>query len=99
MDLMQEPRTRSTARCVDRATECHLSAHADGWHYGLVAELEEYGIALWLRWHGTTEVALVVLPDCPVAAPGPGGDGCCLFAGHAGQHTWQDTLERGSCAS
>jgi hypothetical protein len=49
----------------------------------------EYGTALWLRWAGP-DVGLVVLPDCPVAGQGPDGEGCCLFADHAAQHTWEE---------
>ncbi|MER6089601.1 hypothetical protein [Streptomyces bluensis] len=66
-----------------------MSAHDDGEHYGLLDDASEYGTALWLRWRGSTEVELVVLPDCPVVAPGPDGDGCCLFADHFEQHSWE----------
>lgn len=99
LDLVREARERSAAECVDRAVQCHLSTHNGDEHYGLLGDLVEYGIALWLRWRERTEVDLVVLPDCPVAAPEPGGDGCCLFAGHTEQHTWEDVLEEVSCPS
>ncbi|MFS8364849.1 hypothetical protein [Streptomyces sp. CWNU-52B] len=76
--------------------QCQLSAHDDGEHYGLLDDLGEYGTALWLRWSGRTDVDLAVLPDCPVAAPGADGEGCCLFAGHAEQHSWEDVAEEAS---
>ncbi|MFE5711432.1 hypothetical protein ACFQ7J_11490 [Streptomyces sp. NPDC056501] len=98
-DLAQEARERSAAECVDRAVQCQLSAHDDGEHYGLLDDLGEYGTALWLRWQERTEVGLVVLPDCPVVAPGPDGEGCCLFACHTELHTWENTLEEVSCPS
>ncbi|MFJ6786232.1 hypothetical protein [Streptomyces angustmyceticus] len=97
LDLVQEAREKSSAAYVDRAVQCQLSAHDDGEHYGLLAEVGEYGAALWLRWRGTTAVGLGVLPDCPVVAPGSDGDGCCLFAGHTERHTWEDVLEEVSC--
>ncbi|WP_308376546.1 hypothetical protein [Streptomyces sp. ISL-99] len=84
---------------MDRAVQCQLSAHGDGEHYGLLDDLGEYATALWLRWQERTDVDLVVLPDCPVVTPGPDGEGCCLFAGHTKQHTWEDTLEEVSCTS
>jgi hypothetical protein len=99
LDLAREARERSAAECVDRAVQCQLSAHGDGEHYGLLDDLGEYATALWLRWQEKTDVDLVVLPDCPVVAPGPDGEGCCLFAGHTKQHTWEDTLEEVSCPS
>ncbi|MFE9302540.1 hypothetical protein [Streptomyces sp. NPDC006856] len=98
LDLAREARERSAAPQVDSAVQCQLSAH-DGEHYGLLADAGAYGTALWLRWHGTDEAELVVLPDCPVAAPGPDGEGCCLFADHAMQHTWEDALEEVSCTN
>ncbi|WP_440578895.1 hypothetical protein [Streptomyces sp. AC154] len=87
----------SAAPYVDRAVQCQLSAHDKGEHFGLLTDACAYGTALWLRWHGTDEAGLVVLPDCAVAAPVPDGDGCCLFADHAKRHTWEDTLEEVSC--
>ncbi|MDQ0934513.1 hypothetical protein [Streptomyces turgidiscabies] len=99
LDLVQEARGRSAAECVDRAVQCQLSAHDDGEHYGLLDDVGEYGTALWLRWLGRAEVELVVLPDCPVVAPGLDGEGCCLFADHTERHTWEDTLEAVSCTS
>ncbi|MCJ1680572.1 hypothetical protein MTF65_25130 [Streptomyces sp. APSN-46.1] len=99
LDLAREARERSAAECVDRAVQCQLSTHDDGEHYGLLDDLGEYGTALWLRWHGRTEAELVGRADCPVVAPGPDGEGCCLFAGHAEQHTWEDALEEASCTS
>ncbi|MEU5228435.1 SDR family oxidoreductase [Streptomyces anulatus] len=50
---------------LDRAVQCHLSAHEGDEHYGRLAELDQYGTALWLRWHGS-DVDVAVLPDCPV---------------------------------
>ncbi|ARH91748.1 MULTISPECIES: hypothetical protein [Streptomyces] len=98
LDLMREARERSAAECVDRAVQCQLAPHDDGEHHGLLGgDLDEYGTALWLRWRGGTEVELVVLPDCPVVAPGPDGEGCCLFAGHAGRHTWDGTADEAPC--
>ncbi|MGW7363876.1 hypothetical protein ACWGI8_10695 [Streptomyces sp. NPDC054841] len=97
LDLLREARERSTSGCVDSAVQCQLSAHEDGEHYGLLDDLD-YGTALWLRWH-EAELGLVVLPDCPAVAPGPDGEGCCLFAGHTEQHTWEDALEEASCTS
>ncbi|GAB3958910.1 hypothetical protein GCM10028832_16530 [Streptomyces sparsus] len=93
LDLAGRTRELSPSGSVDSAVQCQLSTHDDGWHYGLLDDLGEYGTALWLRWLGSAEVKLTVLPDCPVAAPGPDGEGCCLFAGHAHQHTWDDTRE------
>ncbi|MGA5002705.1 hypothetical protein ACPCB7_32345 [Streptomyces arboris] len=40
-----------------------------------------------------------MLPDCPVTAPGPDGEGCCLLADHAKQHTREDTLEEIPCTN
>ncbi|MEW1700012.1 hypothetical protein [Streptomyces sp. NPDC091278] len=79
--------------------QCQLSAHDDGEHFGLLADVGEYGTALWIRWPGTTALELAVLPDCPAAAPGPDGEGCCLFADHAEQHTWENALEEVPCPS
>ncbi|GGY32382.1 hypothetical protein GCM10010342_19080 [Streptomyces anulatus] len=62
-------------------------------HYGLLAELGQYGTALWLRWHGS-DVDVAVLPDCPVigtgSGSGSGGDACGLFAGHVERHSWAE---------
>ncbi|MFE6000063.1 hypothetical protein ACFQ6C_24885 [Streptomyces sp. NPDC056454] len=99
LDLAKEAREKSTARYIDRAAQCQLSAHDEGEHFGLLTDTGAYGTALWLRWHGTDEAELVVLPDCPVAAPVFDGEGCCLFADHAEQHTWEDALEEVSCTS
>ncbi|MFI1161606.1 hypothetical protein [Streptomyces sioyaensis] len=88
MDLAREARARSASKCVDSAVQCQLSAHQGGEHYGFLDD-PEYGTALWLRWRGT-EVDLVVLSDCPVVGPGPDGEGCCLFADHVEQHTWEE---------
>ncbi|MFF2567492.1 hypothetical protein [Streptomyces sp. NPDC058084] len=97
LGLAREGWEKSAAEYIDGAVQCQLPAHDAGDHYGLLADVGEYGTALWLRWHGRGEVELVVLPDCPVAAPGPDGEGCCLFADHADQHTWEDALEEASC--
>jgi hypothetical protein len=99
LDLAKEAREKSTAKYIDRAVRCQLSAHYEGEHFGLLTDASAYGTALWLRWHGTDEAELVVLPDCLVAAPVPDGEGCCLFADHAKQHTWEDALEEVSCTS
>ncbi|WP_043972668.1 hypothetical protein [Streptomyces microflavus] len=99
LDLAREAREKSAATYIDRAVQCQLSAHDEGEHFGLLTDVSAYATALWLRWHGTDEADQVVLPDCPVAAPGPDGEGCCLFADHAKQHTWEDALEEVSCTS
>ncbi|WSX29165.1 hypothetical protein OG520_19705 [Streptomyces sp. NBC_00984] len=99
LDLTRQAREKSAATYIDRAVQCQLTAHDDGEHFGLLTDACAYGTALWLRWHGTTEAEIVVRPDCPVAAPGPDGEGCCLFADHAKQHTWEDTLEEVPCTS
>ncbi|NUV67023.1 hypothetical protein G6W57_07855 [Streptomyces sp. CAI-121] len=98
LGLVQEARQLTPAGCVDRAVQCQLSVHEGDEHYGLLAELDEYGSALWLRWRAPW-MNLVVLRDCSVAAPRPDGDGCCLFAGHPEQHTWEATPEEASCIS
>ncbi|WP_137229953.1 hypothetical protein [Streptomyces sp. BPSDS2] len=98
MDLALEARQLAPAGSFDRAVQCQLSAHEGDEHYGLLAELDEYGTALWLRRHGP-HVALAVLRDCPVTGSGPDGEGCCLFAGHPEQHTWEDAQEEVSCTS
>ncbi|MEU2248518.1 hypothetical protein [Streptomyces sp. NPDC019224] len=99
LGLAREAREDPTVDHVDGAVRCQLSAHDDGDHFGLLSDDGSYGTALWLRWYGTDEAELVVLSDCPVAAPGPDGEGCCLFAGHAKQHTWEDTPEEVPCTS
>lgn len=99
LGLAREAHEKSTAPYVDTAVQCRLSAHSEGEHFGLLTDNGAYGTALWLRWHGAGEAELVVLPDCPVAAPGPDGDGCCLFVDHAQQHTWEDTPEEVPCTS
>ncbi|MGW4227460.1 hypothetical protein ACWEG1_28830 [Streptomyces bauhiniae] len=78
---------------VDGASRCQLSTHDDNEHYGLLDDTGERGTALWLRWSGTVDVELVVLADCQAVSRRVDGEGCCLFTGHAGQHTWEDTLE------
>ncbi|MFJ3503952.1 MULTISPECIES: hypothetical protein [unclassified Streptomyces] len=99
LDLGREARERLAVDHVDRAVQCQLSAHDNGDHFGLISDTGPYGTALWLRWCDTGEAALVVLPDCPVAAPGPDGEGCCLFVDHAKQHTWEETPEEVPCTS
>ncbi|MFF8566923.1 hypothetical protein ACF06N_18385 [Streptomyces albidoflavus] len=74
---------------MDRVVRCQLAAHGAGPHHGFLDDLGTYGTALWLRWDGAGEVGLAALPDCPAAAPGSDPDACCLFAGHAGGHTWE----------
>ncbi len=96
-DLAREARGRSVSGCVDSAVQCQLCTHREGQHYGFLDDLE-YGTALWFRWDGS-DVELVVLPDCPVAAQEPDREGCCLFADHAEQHTWEDTVEEAPCTS
>ncbi|MBP0457495.1 hypothetical protein [Streptomyces montanisoli] len=94
--LAWEAREGWAAECVDTAVRCQLPTHGEGTeHFGLLGDLGEYGTALWLRWRGKTEVDLAILLDCPVSAPGPDGEGCCLFVGHTEQHTWVDTPEEG----
>ncbi|MCH0542177.1 hypothetical protein I3F58_22020 [Streptomyces sp. MUM 203J] len=99
LDLAWEAQERSATPYIDRAVQCQLSAHDEGGHCGLLTDAAAYGTALWVRWHGPDETELVVLPDCPVTASGPDGEGCCLFADHAKQHTWEDALEEASCTS
>ncbi|MER5965946.1 hypothetical protein [Streptomyces sp. NPDC002057] len=97
LDLAREAREKSAATYIDRAVQCQLSAHGEGEHFGLLTDAGAYGTALWLRWHGADQAQLFLLHDCPVAAPGPEGEGCCLFADHAEQHTWEGDLEEVSC--
>ncbi|MCX0244325.1 hypothetical protein [Streptomyces drozdowiczii] len=99
LDLAREAREKSAAPYGDTAVQCQLSAHDEGEHLGLLTDNGVYGTALLLRWHGADAVQLVGLPDSPVAAPGPGGDGCCLFADHTQQHTWEDAPEEAPCTS
>lgn len=87
LDLAREAREKSVVAYIDRAVRCQLSAHEAGEHFSLLTDADVYGTALWLCWHGPDEAELVVLPDCPVAAPRPDSDGCRLFAGHTAQHT------------
>ncbi|TGN78128.1 hypothetical protein E5083_13150 [Streptomyces bauhiniae] len=94
LDLMREAQEELTGDHVDRAVQCQLSTH-DGDHFGLLGDDGMRGTALWLRWHGMSEAELVVLPDCPEL----GGEGCCLFADHAEQHTWEGTQGEAPCAS
>lgn len=98
LDLTREARKKSASGCVDSAVQCQLSVHGDDEHYGLLGD-SEYGTALWLRWRGRADVELTVLPDCPLVGPEPDGEGCCLFADHAEQHTWQDSREESPCTS
>lgn len=98
-DLVREAREMSAVTHIDRAVRCQLSAHDEGEHFGLLTDVDAYGTALWLRWWESDEAELVVLRDCPVAAPGPDGDGCRLFVDHTAHHTWEDVLEEFSCAS
>ncbi|MFC9795242.1 hypothetical protein ACFVJI_21600 [Streptomyces sp. NPDC127584] len=99
LDLLTEVREKQSVDHVDRAVQCQLSTHDGGHHFGLLSDAESYGTARWLRWCGTGEAEPVVLPDCPVTAPGPDGEACCLFADHTTQHTWEDALEGVSCIS
>ncbi|WP_037801399.1 hypothetical protein [Streptomyces sp. LaPpAH-108] len=99
LDLLREAQRKSAPECADSAVQCQLATHDDGEHYGLLHDVGEYGFALWLRWCGSTDVESVALPDCPAIAPGPDGEGCCLFVGHIERHTWEDTLEEISCTS
>ncbi|MFD4373415.1 hypothetical protein [Streptomyces sp. NPDC058486] len=99
LDLAREAQEKSAAPYIDKAVQCQLSTHDDGEHFGLLTDADAYGTALWLRWRGPHETELVVLPDCPVAGPEPDGEGCCLFADHTNQHTWEDALEEVACTS
>ncbi|WP_223774229.1 hypothetical protein [Streptomyces sp. 135] len=92
LDLARQAREEAASGCIDSAVQCQLPVHEGSDHYGFLDDLE-YGTALWLRWCGTREVRLVVLPDCPVIGPRPDEEGCFLFADHAEQHTWEDTTE------
>ncbi|MFE2290588.1 hypothetical protein [Streptomyces sp. NPDC059452] len=98
LELAREAGEKSAVTHIDRAVRCQLSVHDEGEHFGLLTDTGAYGTALWLRWCGTGEAELVVLPDCPVATPGPDGDGCRLFADHTAQHTWESALEEVPCA-
>ncbi|MEU6482409.1 hypothetical protein [Streptomyces sp. NPDC046887] len=84
LDLMRE----AAERDMDRSVQCQLGAHGDGEHFGLLDDEQEYGTALWLRWRGE-QSSLAVLADCPAVGSGPGKEGCGLFAGHGGPHTWE----------
>ncbi|MFJ4032285.1 hypothetical protein [Streptomyces griseoluteus] len=90
LHLAREALEKWSADCVDAALQCQLSTHDHGEHYGLIDDSGERGTALWLRWNGRSEVELLTLPDCPAATPGPDSEGCCLFAHHTGQHSWED---------
>lgn len=93
LGLAREARQKSVSGWVDAAVQCQLVTHDDVEHFGLLDDLGAYNTALWLRWRGRTDAELLVLADCPVVAPGPDGEGCCLFVGHTERHTWQDTQE------
>lgn len=97
IELAKDARLLAPDAPLDRAVRCHLSAHEGDEHYGLLAELDQYGTALWLRWHGS-DVDVAVLPDCPVTGSGSGsgssGDACCLFAGHVERHSWEGATPR-----
>ncbi|MFB7518354.1 hypothetical protein [Streptomyces sp. NPDC056144] len=99
LDLAREAREKSAVTYIDSAVQCQLSTHDESDHFGLLTDSGAYGTALWLRWHGPDVAELVTLPDCPVAAPGSDGEGCCLFADHIARHTWEDELEEVSCTS
>lgn len=99
LDLEREARSKAPGGHLDRAVQCHLSTHEGDEHYGFLTELDEYGTALWLRWYGEAKVQTVALPDCPALSAGANGDGCCLFAGHVQQHTWEAAQEMASSAS
>lgn len=77
---------------ADRTVQCQLANHQSGDHYGFLDDTGTYGAARWLRWQRHSEPSMSVLPDCPVVAPGPDGEGCCLFSGHSGEHTWEGSL-------
>ncbi|CAM5243888.1 hypothetical protein NEH83_19225 [Streptomyces sp. JUS-F4] len=97
LNLAKQARRKMPHAYLDRVVPCHLPTHEADDHHGLLTELDEYGAALWLRWRGEADVELAVLPDCPAVRTGLDGDGCCLFAGHVEQHTWEDTEETASC--
>ncbi|MGQ4446400.1 hypothetical protein ACN6LK_006556 [Streptomyces griseus] len=97
LDLAREAREKVAVPYIGKAVQCQLSENDAGEHFGLLTDTGAYGTALWLRWYGTDETQLIVLPDCPVVAPGPDGERCCLFTDHAKQHTWEDAPEEGSC--
>lgn len=87
--LLREAWGRAASGCVDRVVRCQLALHDVGPHHGFLDDLAAYGTALWLRWDGADDVALVGVADCPVVAARPDGDACCLFAGHGGAHAWE----------
>ncbi|WP_189820937.1 hypothetical protein [Streptomyces finlayi] len=82
---------KASARCgqplADGWVRCDLSEHEEGEHFGLIDSLHR-GYALWAKW-ADAEVELAELGDCDVTQPAPARDGCCLFAGHGGGHTWE----------
>ncbi|MFG3124235.1 hypothetical protein ACGFYO_19825 [Streptomyces sp. NPDC048201] len=88
LDMWREARERSPSGHVDRAVQCQLSEHRTGDHHGFLDDAE-YATASWLRW-SSTGAELVVLADCPVTSTGAPAEGCCLFGGHGGRHTWDE---------
>nr|WP_308288154.1 hypothetical protein [Streptomyces corallincola] len=96
--MAREARERSSAPYIDGAVQCQLAPHENDEHYGFLADLSAYGTALWLHWTGSTKATLAALSDCPVSAPAPDGDGCCLFGGHGGRHTWESEQKETSSA-
>lgn len=68
---------------------CQLQARHVTPHYATVMELDGPTTgAVWVRWADDADVRLVVLPDCPVSHPS-GSEGCGMFSGHPGGHTWE----------
>jgi hypothetical protein len=69
---------------------CSLEAHATGDHHGSVMELDGvHAGCVWTRWTGDhLPTTVFVLPDCEVTSS-DGMDGCGIFGGHPGAHTWE----------
>ncbi|MEU6817066.1 hypothetical protein [Streptomyces sp. NPDC046860] len=88
LDLLRQARERSPSGHADPAVRCQLSEHRTGDHYGFLDDAE-YATASWLRWSGD-EAEPAVLADCPVTSAGTAWEGCCLFYGHGGRHTWDE---------
>lgn len=81
-----------TLELVARTLLCVLERGHPGDHFGLVYDHldgPDAG-AVWSRWTAAPPLHVTVLPDCPDLEPS-GSSACCLFAAHAGRHTWEWT--------
>jgi len=83
-----DPTSTRRPEDVEERAVCSLEEWHGGSHYGLALDLpgEDTG-SVWAVWSGETPV-LLLRPDCP-ASSADGMDGCGLFAGHSGRHTWE----------